>query len=44
MPQRDPVMVYWPSAFLEDWGAKAKKPNFIFKAGPSSVFEALFVV
>jgi hypothetical protein len=26
--QRDPVVVYWPSGFLEAWGTKAKKPQF----------------
>ncbi len=25
--QRDPVVVYWPSGFLEAWGTKAKKPQ-----------------
>ena len=26
--QRDPVVVYWPSGFLEAWGCKANKPVF----------------
>ena len=26
--QRDPAAVYWPSVFLEAWGAKAKKHIF----------------
>ena len=27
--QKDPVVVYWPSVFLEAWGTKAKKPHFM---------------
>ncbi len=27
-PQRDPVVVYWPSGFLEAWGTNANKPHF----------------
>ena len=26
--QRDPVVVYWPSVFLEAWGTKANTPHF----------------
>ncbi len=29
--QRDPVVVYLPSCFLETWGAKANKPHFFMK-------------
>ena len=29
--QKDPVVVYWPSVFLEAWGTKAKKPHFFQK-------------
>jgi hypothetical protein len=27
--QRDPVMFFWPSGFLEAWGTKANKPHFL---------------
>ena len=27
--QRDPVVVFWPSCFLEAWGTKAKKPHMV---------------
>jgi hypothetical protein len=31
LSQRDPVVVYWPSLFLEAWGTKAEKPQFYKK-------------
>jgi hypothetical protein len=30
LPQKDPEVVFWPSAFLEAWGTKANKSH-IFK-------------
>jgi hypothetical protein len=31
MYQRDPEVVFWPSVFLEAWGAKAKIHKFLGK-------------